>query len=711
MVTNTNELPEGTVTVLFTDTVGSTALNQRLGDEASNSLRQEIVALCREQLEKHRGIEVKGTGDGLMLAFQSARRGVRCAQDIQRAVAARNRERPGEEIQLRIGLHTGEVIHDEDDLFGETVNIASRMEQAAEPGSILASAAVHTILGTARDELTDQGEIELKGIREPWRVFNVPWAEPRAVHAIQQQTPFTGRAEERTLLRGLLDGAREGCGALGLIAGEPGVGKTRLIQELAADAASQGFLCLEGHCYEQEGAVPYHPFVEMLEMALRAVPHDDLRAALGQSAPEAAKLVPQLRIQFDDIPEPMPLPPDQERRYLLTSLADFIERAASTQPLLLVWEDLHWADDATLALLRFLADRIESMPVVLLGSYRDTDLSVVRPLANALGDLRRIPGVQRISLSPLVEKEVRSVVSTLSGAAPPAKVLAVLYQETEGVPLFVEEVFRHLAESGRLFDERGAWRDDLEIAEDEVPEGVQLVIGRRLERLSDVCRDVLTRAAVIGRNFDYQLLGTLVESDDALLDAIEEAEDAQLIRDISHGSRPTYQFSHELVRQTLLSVLSLPRRQRYHADVAVGLRAVWGGDSGEHVPDRAHHLFQAGLAADPAETAEALALAADQAYAAAAFEAAASNYEHAFSVEGVPDRLPLLGRMRSKRRSSWYFSFTAECSRTTRVCSSCDHSRMFSPLTARRRMPVGRRTRKLSSSPRPPSGPPAKPSS
>lgn len=125
MATEFQDLPEGTITVLISDTVGSTALNARLGDEAAHSLRRAITTLCREQLDKHRGVEIKGTGDGLMLAFQSARRGLRCAQDIQRALHARNQKHPGEAVQLRIGLHAGEVIHDEEDLFGETVVIAS----------------------------------------------------------------------------------------------------------------------------------------------------------------------------------------------------------------------------------------------------------------------------------------------------------------------------------------------------------------------------------------------------------------------------------------------------------------------------------------------------------------------------------------------------------------------------------------------------------
>ena len=214
---NTQELPEGTVTVLFTDTVHSTQRNQAVGDEKANLLRQAIVALCREQVELHRGVEAKGTGDGLMLAFQSATRAVRCAQGIQRAIDTRNTKNPAEQTSLRMGMHTGEVIRDEEDLFGETVVIASRLEQAAEPGSILASRNVRDLLGTGRDALIDRGEIALKGLSDAWQVYEVPWEQGAVPGDADAPAPMVGRDADRDRLTTLLDGAMAGRGALVMI--------------------------------------------------------------------------------------------------------------------------------------------------------------------------------------------------------------------------------------------------------------------------------------------------------------------------------------------------------------------------------------------------------------------------------------------------------------------------------------------------------------
>ena len=176
----------------------STRLNQSLGDEEASEVRRAITEICRRELSEHNGVE--GTGDGLMLAFQSARRAVRCAQGIQQRIESHNAEHPAWEVHLRMGMHTGEVIHDEEDLFGETVIIASRLEAAAEPDTILASSNVHALLGTARAELIDRGTLALKGIEEEWQVYEVPWrsetAAASAAGVPSFGTSFVGRDAE-----------------------------------------------------------------------------------------------------------------------------------------------------------------------------------------------------------------------------------------------------------------------------------------------------------------------------------------------------------------------------------------------------------------------------------------------------------------------------------------------------------------------------------
>jgi class 3 adenylate cyclase len=194
-------LPEGTVTVLSTDLVGSTLLNQRLGDEAATAVERELAALAQEQVDKQRGVVVKDTGDGLMVAFQSARRAVVCAQEIQRAIARRNRSRPDSAVQLRVGLHTGEVLNEAGGLHGETLIIAKRIETVAPAGGILASGTLHGVLGTARGELVDRGEFTLKGIDAPWRLWDVPWADAETAGVLSGSWRESGSSRRSAWIR------------------------------------------------------------------------------------------------------------------------------------------------------------------------------------------------------------------------------------------------------------------------------------------------------------------------------------------------------------------------------------------------------------------------------------------------------------------------------------------------------------------------------
>jgi tetratricopeptide (TPR) repeat protein len=349
--------------------------------------------------------------------------------------------------------------------------------------------------------------------------------------------------------------------------------------------------------------------------------------------------MPELRRLFPDIGAPLELPPEQERRYLFNSFQEFLERAARVQPMLLALEDLHWADDATLLLLQHIAQRLGEMPALIVGTYRDVELDVARPLARALEGLVRQRLAHDLALKRLPEAGVEAMLRALSGQEPPASLVEAVYRETEGNPFFVEEVFKHLAEEGKLFDAQGRWRSDLRIGELEVPRGVRLVIGQRLERVCPECRGVLTTAAVIGRGFTFELLEALGEvQTDALLDAVDEAERAHLIASTADGPEARFTFAHELIRQTLLSGLSLPRRQRMHLRVAEAMERVYARALEEHAADLAYHLNQAGAAADAEKTVRYLTLAGDQAMAAAAFEDALRHYENALSLQPAEDR-------------------------------------------------------------------------
>ena len=450
------------------------------------------------------------------------------------------------------------------------------------------------------------------------------------------RTPLIGRETEAAELRSLLGRTAAGTGALVSLAGEPGVGKTRLSSELMHHARGEGFLTLVGHCYEGEGARPFLPWVEILETTARIAPKDTLRTLLGDGGPEIAKLLPALRRLFPDLPPPLELDPESERHHLFACFGEYVERSSRLQPLLLVLEDLHWADEPTLLLLRHVTQRLAEMPVLVLATYRDVELDVDRPLAAALRQLVKDRLVTRVVLRRLRETDVNAMVAALSEREPPRELVTTIYHETEGNPFFVEEVYEHLAEEGRLFDADGAWRTDLTLDALDVPEGVRLVVGRRLERLSDEHRRVLTVAAVLGRRFPYPLLEAATDLDpDALLDGIEAAERLHLVEaDTETASRePRYRFAHELIRQTLLVGLSMPRRQRLHARVAAAIEERHAGNLEKQAPMLAHHLYEAGARVDEEKTVRVLTLAGGQALEAGGFEEALRSFEMALSLE------------------------------------------------------------------------------
>jgi tetratricopeptide (TPR) repeat protein len=452
------------------------------------------------------------------------------------------------------------------------------------------------------------------------------------------RTPLVGREGELAELRRLVDLVAGGQGALIMIGGEPGVGKTRLVDELIPEAREQGFLTLVGHCYDTEGTRPFSPWVEILENSARVAKRDILRHLLDETGPEVAKIMPELRRLFPDMPQPVALPPEQERDYLFTSFREYVERSSRVQPLLLVLEDLQWADESTMLLLEHLAQNLGEAPMLIVGTYRDVELDVSRPLGRALRQLVRERLSHRIALKRLPRDGVRDLLKALSDQAPPPRLVDGLFEATEGNPFFVEEVFQHLVEEGQLFDEGGRWRRDVRIEELEVPEGVRLVVGRRLERLSEEARGVLTTAAVIGRRFHFELLEALGDFDpDVLVDAIEEAERLQLISPVS-GREIRFHFTQELVRQTLVGGLSSLRRQRLHQRIAEAMERIFAGDLENRASALAGHFYEAGAAADPGKTIHYLILAGRQAQRAAAAEDALRLFEDAISLVSDEDR-------------------------------------------------------------------------
>ena len=462
---------------------------------------------------------------------------------------------------------------------------------------------------------------------------------PPVSQFLSGQTEFVGRDTESHALRILVDRALAGNGAIIMLGGGPGVGKTRLATETAAYATSRGFQAFIGHCYERDEPHPYLPFVEIVETMLAQSGPERFAASMDGNAAELAQIAPRLRRVFPDIPPPQELPPPQARRYLTQSLGEYLARTAEARPLFLVLDDLHWSAESTLALVNFLAHRVDQLPMVIVGTYRDELMDAAPALARTLEELIRI-GVRPLALQGLSLEEVARMLRKLSLREPPASLIQLIFDETEGNPFFVEEVYKHLAEEGKVFDGAGNFRTDFQIEEIDVPASVRLVLGRRLERLTPNSRRILTAVAAIGAGFSFKLAQALPDLNDAdeLLNTIDEAQAMGLMVSGSNALEASFAFSHELVRQTLLAGISRPRRQRLHLNASDAIVRLYPQDSGVRAAEIADHLMQAGSLADPQTLVHYLGVAANNALEAAAYDEARRHFAGALSSQGCTPR-------------------------------------------------------------------------
>ncbi len=486
-------------------------------------------------------------------------------------------------------------------------------------------------------DITPEG-LEKTGPAEESEPGVFRYADPEPIDAGEldllrpQTTPLIGREQEMAVLDSRLTEAAAGRGGMVLIGGEPGAGKTRLGEEALALGHARGMLPLAGHAYEEHGA-PFVTSTEILEQLVRAVPADNLRNVLGPTAGEITLLLPELRRRFPDIPPPEEVPPEQQQRYLFNAMLELTERLGSAVPLVVLLDDMQWADESTTLLLEYLAPHLPRLPVIYIVTYRDVAADIGEPFQRALSRLSRLDSVSRIALRDLGQDEVATLLASLGGANPPASIVEVIYRETEGNPFFVQSVYRHLAEEGRLFDAEGRWRTDLDADSLAVPEGVRLVIDQRLKRLGDETRAILGQAAVMGLRFEMGLVEKACGRDgETVLTAIETAEDAGLAFHASGPRSDRYEFSHALVRQTLLEALSAPRRQRLHLALADAMEAARPDDL-RYTADIARHLYDAGPLAEPGRTRRFMFDAGRAAIAAAAADEALEAYNKALELD------------------------------------------------------------------------------
>lgn len=466
------------------------------------------------------------------------------------------------------------------------------------------------------------------------------------LRSFTQGTVFVGREAERAMLSSALDQTLGGEGKVVLIGGGAGVGKTRIAAEISTQAARRGMLTFVGACYDRDEPVPFVPFVEIFEAAL-AQTRDQaaLRNALGGDASEIARLVPQLRRAFPDISAPAELSPEQSRRALFNAVTEVVVRVSQDTPSLFLFDDLQWADEGTLLLLSHLARFISQLPVMIVGTFRDFELDRAGHLNRTLDELIRSHLVERFTLPGLPQAAVAQMLRGLSGREAPEAVVRLFHAYTEGNPFFVEELFKHLVEQGRLIDSDGEFRDNPKLNELEVPQSLRVVIGRRVARLTDDTQRALGTAAVIGRSFTFDLLRASTLSDaDSLLDYLEEAEGAGLIASTLEYPEARFRFSHELIRQAVIGGLSHARQQRLHLKVADAVEQLYPDALEDHAEDLAYHLRHAGAAADSGRTIRYLKIAGERAVQRSANLEAISHFKNALELVKIIHETPDLLR-------------------------------------------------------------------
>jgi DNA-binding winged helix-turn-helix (wHTH) protein/tetratricopeptide (TPR) repeat protein len=447
---------------------------------------------------------------------------------------------------------------------------------------------------------------------------------------------FVGREDVMRELRIGLDEVFSGRGRVVMLVGEPGIGKTRTAEELATEARRRGALVADGRCYEGEGVPAFWPWIQILRTLVAGLPVARLREQLGAGASDIAPLLPELHKRFSDLPEPDAVESEQARFRLFDSVSSFLHNASRERPLVLLLDDLHWADEPTLRLMQFLVREMRDARVALLGAYRDVELRRQHPLAQVLGQLAQEPHFRRIPLRGLVESDVSRFIEATTGRSASDALVRAVFEMTEGNPFFIDETVRLLDAEGRLdaATPETPWSVSL-------PQGVREVIGRRLDRLSDECNRVLTVAAVIGREFGISVLEQAAELPrETLFECLDEAAAARIVSDQSDtggGATPLplghYAFTHALIREVLYEELTGPQRVRLHRRVAEVLEATYGGAAGSHLPELAHHFFEAAPGGDVERAIDYGVRAAEQALELLAWEESVHHYERVLQVE------------------------------------------------------------------------------
>jgi class 3 adenylate cyclase/DNA polymerase III delta prime subunit len=611
-----------TVTVMFTDLVDSTAMSSQLDAAGADRLRDSHFGLLRGAIDTYDGREVKNLGDGVMAVFDSTIGALSAAEEIQRAAHLHSRSPDKPPLAIRVGLSLGEVVEEDGDVFGDAVVEAARLCARADGGQILATQLIALTAGRrATQELRPLGPVELKGFAEPVDIVEVGWATPPVTEAGEGQVPLParcltapevgliGRQREFDDLTTALKHAKEGARQLALLGGEPGIGKTTVACAVARHAYEEGATVLFGRADEDLG-LPYQPWVEALQHLLDHLPGplaasvELHRSSLDRILPTAGDPDPSTRVDADA---------ESARYALYEAVREVVAVAAAHTPVVILLDDIQWADAPSLALLRHLVSTMESDRVMVIGTFRESEVTADHPLADLLAWLHRESGVTRISLRGLDDVELLALMEAASGQNMDADGLSLrdaLLAETDGNPFFITELLRHLVETQAVYQQGDRWVASVDLRTSGLPVSVQEVVGRRVKRLGPATAEMLAAAAVIGPEFDLATLTAITSAqDEAVLDVVESACEARLITELGPEH---YRFAHALVEHSLYDSISPTRRARLHRRIAELIEA-----DQQHRLDRvgelANHWSKATAPADSAKAIEYAVLAGERA--------------------------------------------------------------------------------------------------